>query len=277
MAYYYTTLQPQGVAALVAYLGLFDCACAILLHSIEAMADGDQDAICPRSFDCNSPKVSFDIGTSPSYVSLVSAVFTCIGSALLVLAFVVFKDLRKSVAQNIITQLSIADFINAVGVIIGAINFLIHFNSREKDGSKSCEAFETTCMLQSYVTQWAGVTSYVWTSLLAVFLMLKYTCTDRAANIFAKLMPLMTVLIWLFPFIFLLPMLSLRKLGYSRYGASNWCYVSDSEYGSSFKDKSETTALIVFANWIWQLLSMLVVIVSFAAIRVHLYKQVSNN
>ena len=89
------------------------------------MADGDQEAIilCPCSFDCNSPKISFDIGTSPSYVSLVSAIFTYIGSALLVLAFVVFKDLRKSVAQNIITQLPIADFINAVGVIIGAINF----------------------------------------------------------------------------------------------------------------------------------------------------------
>lgn len=235
-----------------------------------------QDDLCPRSFNCIPPTVSFDIGTSPSYVSLVSSVFACAGCFLLVGTYVVFKDLRKSTAQSIVTQLALADLANAVGIIIGAINFLVHFNSKEKNGSKSCQIFDTVCTLQSYITQWAGVTSYIWTSLLAVFLTLRYTCSDRATSIFAKMMPLFTVISWLFPLVYLIPMLSLRKLGYSRYGASNWCYIKDNDYGNSLKSKWQTTILMIFADWLWQILSMLVVITSFTAIYIHLYCRVSN-
>ena len=235
---------------------------------------GAQTVICPRSFNCNQPYVSFDIGTYPSYVSLISSILACAGSLLLVGVYVAFKDLRKSVAQNIITQLALADFVNAVGIIISAVDFLTHFNSKERDGSKACQVFETVCVLQSYITQWAGVTSYTWTSLLAVFLTLRYTCTDRATSKFAKSMPLLTVFSWTFPLLFLLPMLSLDKLGYSRYGASNWCYIKDNDYGNSLKYKEDITILMIFADWLWQILSMLVVIISFTAIYVHLYCKV---
>lgn len=224
------------------------------------MAVGQGD-LCPRSFECNPPTVSFDIGTSPSYVSFVSSVFACAGCFLLVGIYVVFKDLRKSTAQNIIAQLALADLANAIGIIIGAINFLLHFNSKEKDGSKGCQTFDTVCILQSYITQWARVTSYIWTSLLAVFLTLRYTCSDRATNMSVKMMPLFTVESWIFPLLYLIPMLSSRKLGYSRYGASNWCYIKDNDYGNSLKTKQETTILMIFADWLWQILSMLVVII----------------
>ena len=235
----------------------------------------EQDGLCPRSFKCSQPVVSFDIGISPSYVSLASSVFACTGSLLLVGIYVAYKDLRKSTAQNIITQLAVADLANAVGIIIGAVNFLLHFNSREKDGSKSCQTFETFCVLQSYITQWAGVTSYIWTSLLAVFLTLRYICTARATHLFAKAMPLLTVISWLFPLLYLMPMLSLGKLGYSRYGASNWCYIKDSDYGNSLKSNWATTFLMIFADWLWQILSLMVVIVSFTAIYSYLYCHVS--
>ena len=235
----------------------------------------EQGGLCPRRFNCSSPEVSFDIGTSPSYVSLVSGILACAGSFLLVGIYVVFKDLKKSTAQNIITQLALADLANAVGMIAGAINFLLHFDSGEIDGSKGCQTFETVCILQSYVTQWAGVTSYIWMSLLAVFLTLRYICSDRGTRWFVKMMPLLTVISWIFPLLFLLPMLSLRKLGYSRYGASNWCYIRDSDYGYSLKREWHTTVLIIVADWLWQILSILVVIISFTAIYIHLNCHVS--
>lgn len=231
--------------------------------------------ICPRSFNCHSPNVSLDIGTVPSYVSLASSILACAGSLLLVGMYVVFKDLRKSIAQNIISQLALADLANAVGIIVGAVNFLLHFNSEDNDGSKTCQAFQTICVLQSYVTQWAGVTSYILTSLLAVFLMLRYTCTDRATARFAKVIPLLTVISWTFPLLFLLPMLALGKLGYSRYGASNWCYIKDNDYGNSLKNKRDIIILMIFADWLWQISSIFVVLVSFAAINVHICYQVS--
>ena len=136
----------------------------------------------------------------------------------------------------------------------------------------------TVCALQSYINQWAGVTSYIWTSLLAVFLTLRYTCSDRATHLFAKVMPLLTAILWIFPLLYLLPMLSLGKLGYSRYGASNWCYIKDKDYGNSLKSKQESTVLIlmILADWLWQILSMLVVITSFTAIYIHLYCHVSH-
>ena len=231
--------------------------------------------ICPRRFNCQPPKVSLAIGTSPSYVSLASSILACAGSLLILGIYVIFKDLRKSVAQSIITQLALADFANALGVIVAAINFLWHFNSKYRDGSKACQTFETVCILQSYITQWAGVTSYIWTSLLAIFLMLRYSCTNRATLLFSKLMPLLTVISWTFPLLFLLPMLSRRKLGYSPYGASNWCYIKDTDYGNSLEHKWMVVVLIIFADWIWQILSILVVIVSFAAMYIHLCYQVS--
>ena len=244
--------------------------------NMDTEAVGEVFGLCPRSFSCPSPNVSLALGTPPSYVSLASSILACAGSLLILGIYVIFKDLRKSVAQNIITQLALADFANAFGIIVAAINFLWHFNSKYRDGSKSCQTFETVCMLQSYITQWAGVTSYIWTSLLAIFLMLTYTCTNRATLLFAKLMPLLTVISWTFPLLFLLPMLSQRKLGYSPYGASNWCYIKDTDYGNSLEHKQVVVVLMIFADWIWQILSILVVIVSFAAMYIHLCYQVSS-
>ena len=234
-----------------------------------------EKSLCPRSFSCKQHQVSFDIGTSPSYVSLASSILACIGCLLIVGVYVIFKDLRKSVAQNIVTQLALADLANAVGVIAAAVNFLSHFNSESEDGSSSCFVFETVCILQSYVTQWAGVTSYIWTSLLAVYLMLRYVCTVKATIQFTKLMPLFIVISWTFPLLFLLPMLSLHTLGYSPYGASNWCYIKNTDYGDSLPKKREVTILMIFADWIWQILSILVVIVSFTAIYIKICYQVS--
>ena len=94
---------------------------------------------CPRTFNCSAEPsfVSFDIGRIPSYIAIASDSISCFGAILIVLVFLLFRELRTG-AQKIITLLAVADFITAVGYIIGSINFLIHFNEND---SKKCKKY----------------------------------------------------------------------------------------------------------------------------------------
>ena len=225
---------------------------------------------CPETFPCISPNVSLTIGPSPSYVSIAFGALSCLGCILIVTAYAAFKGLRRSVAQTIVTHLAIADFFNAFGVIIGGINFLV-FNAGDKD-SRNCQVFSVACNIQSYVTQWMSITAYIWTSILAVYFMVKYIWIQKAHYI-EKSIPFLVIFAWLFPLLFLLPLLCMRRLGYSRYGASNWCYVRST--GSQLK-KSDVIVAFIFANWIWELMSIVIVVTAFTITLMYIrYKKVS--
>ena len=75
--------------------------------------------------------------------------------------------------------------------------------------------------MQSLITAWTSITSYLWTSLIALYFFIHFVCNQAAA--FAKLTLMWVVIAWIFPLPILLPLLFLGKLGYSRYAASNYC------------------------------------------------------
>ena len=112
------------------------------------------DNMCPHTMNnCSSGSVSYDIGTKPSYIAILSSVVSCLGSLLVLLVYFSFRDLRSS-AQKIITYLAVADLISALGYIGGSINFIVHFNhSREHD----CKTFNTLCEVQASITSWSSL------------------------------------------------------------------------------------------------------------------------
>ena len=167
---------------------------------------------CPRTFDfeCEEPLVSVDVELIPSYACFASSCVSCLGSALVVATYLVLKDKRRD-AQKIITHLAVADFFLAVGFVLGAVNFMVHFNGKDEGG---CRVFQVLCAIQSYITAWTSVACYVLTSALAFHFYLHFR--NRAA-LAARLIPVYVVVAWAGPLLILLPLLC---LGYSPYEAS---------------------------------------------------------
>lgn len=169
--------------------------------------------LCPRQYNCsheNSSSVSFDIGRIPSYVAIASSSLSCLGSILIVLAFLLFRDLRTG-AQKIITLLAIADFISAFGYIIGSGNFLVHFGERD---SRKCKVFEIVCEVQASVTSWSSLCSFGWTLVLAFYFYVVIVYDRKQLAV--KCLPLHNIVAWGAPLLVIIPLVALGKLGYAR-------------------------------------------------------------
>ena len=212
---------------------------------------------CPRSFECEKPLVSLDVGPIPSYACIASGCVSCLGSALVIATYFILKDKRRD-AQKIITNLAVADFFNAVGFILGAVNFTVHFNGKDEHG---CSVFEMLCAIQSFITAWPLHACYILTSALAFHFYLHFR--NRAA-LAARLIPVYVVIAWAGPLLILFPLLCLGKLGYSPYAASNWCYVKDEDYSEPVSH--ETIIFILLAGWLQENISFVVVLVLYGTI-----------
>ena len=230
-----------------------------------------QNATCPLSFNCSGVSnkvkdlVSFDIGASPSYVSIVSCSLSCMGSLLILLAFCLLKDLRTT-TQKIITFLAIADFISAAGYIFGSVNFLTHFG---KTDSSECQVFLILCKAQATITSWSSLVSFCWTVILALHFFL--IIVIRRFQFAGKLLPVYNIIAWGVPLIIILPLLITDKLGYAPYAASNWCYVKDYNYHGLMQNEL-TVAFIIVAGKGWEFISYICVTVLYLLIFCHIHR-----
>ena len=220
---------------------------------------------CPgRNFSCSRDYVSFDIGRTPTYFSIVSCSLSVLGSGLIVLAYLCLREIRKG-AQKVITLLAIADFFTAFGYLIGAGNFLTHYRETEHD---ACEVFEVICEIQSFITTWSSLCSFAWTSFLALYFYLLVVRNKHALAI--KLLPWQNIVAWGIPLVIVLPILVVGRLGYAPYAASNWCYIKDSNYKRDLKSSITTISLIFVAGKFWEILSYFVVLVLYGVTRLKL-------
>lgn len=206
--------------------------------------------------------MSFDTGIAPSYVAIVSCIFSCLGSFLIVLTFFLLKDMRTG-SQKIITLLAIADLTSAVGYIVGSANYLHH-----RHLTSDCGNFKQVCVGQATVTTYSSLVSFLLTVILAFYFFL--IIIFKRVQVASKLMILYNVVAWGGPLVIVVPLLALGKLGYSHFAASNWCYVSDD--GESLSSNWLTTVIILIAGKLWEILSYIIVSVLYAIITVHIGK-----
>ncbi len=206
-------------------------------------------------FNCTGNLSSFDIGTNPTYASIVSSLLSCIGSLLILLAYWVLKELRTT-AQKIITLLSVSDLLTAVGYLIAGWNFLTHFNETDKI---KCDTFLMVCRAQSFITTWSTLCSFGWTVALALhfYLIVRY-CKQE---LISKILVFDNIVIWSLPTVIIVTLLATHNLGYTRYATSNWCYVTDTLYPSSdLRYSGATIGLMLVAGNLWELISYVAVI-----------------
>lgn len=227
----------------------------VMMSHLSLIRTTSNGSFCPQEFNCSGNLSSFDIGRAPTYVSIVSSCFSCVGSLLILLTYWILKEMRNT-AQKIITLLAVADLLTALGYLLAGWNFLTHFN--ETDPIK-CDTFGTVCEVQSFITTWSTLCSFGWTVALALhFCLVVRFCKLK---LLSKLLVLENVVIWTVPTIIVIPLVATKSLGYTRYATSNWCYIADTKYPSSdLRDNGVTIALMLVAGNLWEMLSYITVI-----------------
>ena len=227
-------------------------------HNEDSTAHNDSN--CPQhSNHCNISQgfESHDIGLWPSYVAIASSSLSCLGSLLIVVAFIAFKDIRSGMVQKIITSLAIADFFSAAGYIGGSINFLIFFNETSSD---RCRVFDGLCRSQAFVTTWSSMSSFAWTTFLALYFYLILVYQRRPFRSKLQQVALHTFS-WVAPILIVVPLTGWDKLGLARYAASNWCFVkAPNKTYSSSEQLTESILFVMVAGKFWEILTYIIVI-----------------
>ena len=239
----------------------------------------DNTSACPQMFNCSQPPgagaenfVSFSIGPLPSYVSLVSSFLSCLGSLLILLAFLTLPEIRTG-AQKLITLLSIADFFTAFGYFIAAINFLTHYDAHPREGENvKCGSFSIVCEVQSFITTTSSLSSFLWTMLLAVYFHMVIV-NKQTVLLEKKPFAVFNLVAWGIPLVITIPLVATGKFGYSPYGASNWCFIKDTNYTVPSSNTPIIT-LVFVAGKFWEILSYVVVTVLYISIAISI-KRVS--
>ncbi len=181
-----------------------------------------------------------------------------------------WKDIRTG-SRSVVTFLAIADFFTAFGYIIGSSNFALHLG--KSPGSKTCAYFSSICTIQSFITSWSSLSSFLWTSALALYL---YCTVVHSKILFArKLIPYFHVICWGAPILICLPLLIAGKLGYSPYAAVTWCYIYQPVVVVDNGLSMNTVVWLFLGGKLWEIISYFVVVGLYVAIKIQVRKKVS--
>lgn len=250
--------------------------CPANAHDCNNTGATHNSSLCDSTLTIDPNCVGYHIGNGPSYTAIISSAFSCLGSILIVLAYIFFKDIRGGMAQRIITALAIADFISAAGYIAGSINYIIHFNDR---AISDCSAFQTICSVQAFITTWSSISSFAWTAILAVYfyLVLVYQkqqpFSTKCRQIFLHLFS------WATPGLIVIPFTACQFLGYAPFAASNWCFVADTSLYNKLNNVTDSQNILLYntlkvlaAGKIWEILTYVLVIIMYSHVIVILEK-----
>lgn len=152
------------------------------------------------------------------YITIVSSCLSMIGSALIILTYLLWRDIRTT-ARAIVVFLAIADFFTAAGYLFGAVVSHLYYQNVIYPN-----LYNYFCEAQSFITTAFPISSFLWTIHLAVYL---YIAIVNANPPLAKrLMILFHVTGWGIPLLICLPAVFTKNLGGSHERTSvNWCFI----------------------------------------------------
>ena len=185
---------------------------------------GDEEAQCPGTYGrkCSSQDwIIPDFGMTHVGFSMVSCTLSVVGSLLTIAPYTLWKDVRTGM-RRIITFLAVADFFTASSYLMGSLNYIVYEHSRE-DTDISCRRFYSVCQIQSFISSWASVSSFLWTTLFALYLYFNISKGDTKQM--DRYFPLYHMITWGVPFLFMFPLLVNGDLGYSVFATGGWCFV----------------------------------------------------
>lgn len=235
----------------------------------------EYDDRCPvdRTRYClaNCNYTSLTLGKGPAIVSIISSTLSCLGSLLIVYTYLRWKDIRTG-SRSIITFLAIADFFTAFGYVVGSSNYLANLQSDPGFDPTTCSpVFTIICQIQSYLTSWSSISSFVWTTGFALYLFL--TLVHSRIYLALQLIPWFHIAAWGLPIAIVLPLLITGHLGFSPYGVSTWCFTEPQSRSPGGLQPSEI-GIILVGGKLWEILTYAIVIILYTAIKCHVRREV---
>lgn len=206
-----------------------------------------------------------------AYVTIISSSLSMVGSSLIILTFVLWKDIR-TVARAIVVFLAIADFFTAAGYLFGAVvsylNERNHFNQRH---------YEQLCEAQSFITTAFPISSFLWTTHLAIYL---YVAIVNANPPLAKkLLILFHITGWGIPLVICLPAVLTKHLGGSNERTSvNWCFIyfNNTYPGSQHELKlrlAEYYSFEFLCGKFWEIAASLIAVFLYISVKIALRRR----
>ena len=209
-------------------------------------------------------------------ITIFSSFLSIFGSTLIILTFMMWRDVRRSLARQILLFLAIADLLGATGYFFGGIlqYFLIH----------SEEQLSALCKVGSFWTTYFPVVSFFWTTYLAIYFAIALVL--KRPNWTSKLMIPFHLTAWLIPLAICVVFVIIGWLGPNRsdgpcstglnqslsQDAAGWCFVSSKIFeghprNSSFEMNLVNYFLVEAASGkMWELLAYSIVITCYVLI-----------
>ncbi len=234
-----------------------------------------------RNYSDCQPSDSIILNTGAITITIISSIFSIIGSCFIIISFAVWSDLRTT-ARAILVFLAIADLFTAVGYLFASLLFLTNYKYVNN-------VFTPLCTFQSFITTAFPISAFLWTTNLAVYLFVSITLKKvKAAK---KLMLFFHLFAWGIPLLLCVPGAITMVLGGQNetqdqsQGTVGWCWVSfDSSFQNTsvgVKDAEQRLAKLhvlelVFGKF-WEILTGVVAFALCIMVKITIYKKVSFN
>ena len=228
------------------------------------------------AIDCNKTTLccedaAVDTSYYSSFLTLISSCLSIFGSCLIILTFILWKDVRRTTARIILLFLAIADLGTGLGYLVSSAGF-ITYHVQIKHGHNAT-FYPTFCTATSFFTTFFPVSSFFWTAYLALYffivLVLKKPRWSRKLIIFSNLTA------WPIPFIICTVAVSVGILGAVTTGdhhggdhrnTAGWCFVSLNGTNSYHYDYTTYLLWEALCGKGWELLFFIIVIISYSVI-----------
>ena len=213
----------------------------------------------------------------------VTCSLSIIGSLLIILSYVCFKDLRTR-ARYILVHLSLMDLILAVSNLVGIAG---NFDQRSRGSNTYYNQslpmdFNDTlyCQIQGLFTLYSTLSSILWTILLAIFVYILVTA-GNPKRITKFLMLFCYLLCYGLPLLPSLWAFLLGKVGYAPLQSSGWCALKSHHVFIIANNGSDVYCLFddVYTNFfaynLWILMAFCVIVFTYLSVHCHIKNKVS--
>ena len=236
----------------------------------------------PECAKCKLPDYVFKKGVAVRAVMGVVCSLSIIGSLLIILSYVLFKNLRTR-ARYFLVHLSITDLVLAVSNLVGVVANLD--NVTNDHSNSSMEITDSYyCRVQGFLTLYSTLSSFLWTVQLA-FLVFILVTAGNPKRITKFLMWFCYLLCYGLPLLPSVWALVTRRTGYAPLSSVGWCTLKSQQvyyYGPEDSQNEVYCAKVdIYANVVaynmWIVVSFGVILLAYLSVHCHINNKVSNN
>ncbi|XP_064643055.1 G-protein coupled receptor 157-like isoform X2 [Lineus longissimus] len=196
-------------------------------------------------------------------VTIISCLAALLGSSLVVISYACYPETR-STSRLLVVFISAADFLIALGNLIGVLRYLYNYFHRV---SHQCDPTPAVCLMQAIMTSTGGMWSFFWTFFTAVYL---YVMVVKGRTYWVdKAIPAAHVIAWGIPVVMVAIAWGQGALGEDLSEVSaGWCWVKT----CSGAPKAEQVAWMLFTGKLWEIVAWFVSMALYIAITCHVRK-----